>query len=441
MEDKLLPAQQPRIGFQYFPDTMHYRNSDLIRWLPEVQSLAASWVTLYAPDDHAIPEPFITGLIKSNIQPILHFHSSTSKPPQAANLKALLKAYSSWGVRYIVFFDRPNQLGNWSPAGWAQDKLVERFLDIYLPCVEAALSCGLSPVLPPLEPGGNYWDTAFLRDLLLAIMRRGYSSLLNHMTLSAYACAGNHPLNWGAGGPERWPSTRPYFTPNDSQDQRGFRIFDWYLAISNAILGRPLPVILFGAGCHPDEISDARYPAVSLEAHTARHMEIAHALAGEESELEDIPTEVMVCNFAPLFAAPGYPEASHAWFQVSGNTFPVVETMRNWALSHSPITISSTSASGPGRFNPHPIAHYLLLTEELWSKQGKSSVILRTFLQKFKPAIGFSPAEAVFARRVTIFGDLQSFPEVVVDQLTSAGCLVERIQEDGTVIASNSTEV
>jgi hypothetical protein len=82
-----------------------------------------------------------------------------------------------------------------------------------------------------------------------------------------------------------------------------------------------------------------------------------------------------------------------------------------------------------------------LLTEELWSKQGKSSAILRTFLQKFKPAIGFSPAEAVFARRVTIFGDHQYFPEVVVDQLTSAGCLVERIQEDGTVIASNSTEV
>jgi len=440
MEDKSLPAQQQRIGFHYFPDTMHYRDSDLIRWLPELQSLGASWITLYTPDDHAIPEPFINGLIKANIQPILHIHTSTSKPPRVANLKSLLNAYSNWGVRYIVFFDRPNMLSNWSPTGWTQAKLVDRFLDLYLPLAEAALASSLTPIIPPLEPGGNYWDTAFLRDMISALDRRGYSSLLDHMILGAYGRLGNRPLNWGAGGPERWPSTKPYFTPKDSQDQCGFHIFDWYLTIISAIIGKKLPIMLFGVGCHSGELSDARYPSVTLEAHTARHLEVARALAGKGGELETIPPEVMACNYWPLCAAPGNPEASHAWFQVSGNKLPIVDVLRNWALSHNPVTHNAASASGPGRFNPHPIAHYLLLTEELWGKQGRNSLILRAFMQKFKPAIGFSPAEAAFARRVTIFGSPQVFPEAVVDQLTAAGCLVERIQEDGTVIASNSAE-
>lgn len=439
MEDKSLPAQQHRIGFHYFSDTLHYRDSDLTRRLPELLSLGASWLTLIAPDDHAVPEPFISGLVKANIQPILHFSFSTSRSVDIEHLRPLLNAYASWGVRHVVFFDRPNQLSNWTPASWAQDKLVERFLDLFLPCAEAALLSGLTPVLPPLEPGGNYWDTAFLRDLFTAISRRGYASLLNHISLSAYARAGNRPLNWGAGGPERWPSTKPYFTPKDSQDQRGFRIFDWYLAVSNASLGKTLPIILFGVGCHPCEISDPQYPPITPETHANRLLEIARALASEESELEAIPPEVLVCNYQPLFSAPGHPEASQAWFQVNGITLPVVESMRNWAISHKPI-LTNPASSGAGRFNPHPIAHYLLLTEEFWTRQGKSSTILRTFLQKYKPTIGFSAAEAAFARRVTIFGSNLNFPEVVVDQLTAAGCLVERILEDGTVIAPSSAE-
>lgn len=440
MEERALPAQQPRIGFHYFPDTMHYRESDLIKWLPELQSLGGSWVTLHAPDDHAIPEPFITGLIKANIQPILHFHSSTSNPSKVTSLKALLSAYANWGVQYIIFFDRPNLLSSWSPTSWAQDKLVERFLDLYLPCAEAALSSGLTPVLSPLEPGGSYWDTAFLRDLLSAVKRRGYSTLLDNMVLGAYAKLGNRPLNWGAGGPERWPSTMPYFCPKDSQDQCGFHIFDWYLAISNAIIGKSMPIMLFEVGCRPGEVSDTQYQPVTIETHTHRHLEIARALAGKSGDLETIPPEVLACNYWPLCTAPGHPEAANAWFQMNGDKLPVVDSIKNWVSLHHHTKSSGMSASGSGRFNPHPIAHYLLLTEELWGKLSKSSLILRNFTQKYKPTIGFSPTEAAFARRVTIFGSSKVFPDSIVDQLIAAGCLVERIQEDGTVIASNPSD-
>lgn len=440
VEDKSLPAQQPRIGFHYFPDTMHYRESDLIRWIPILQSLGTSWLTLYAPDDHAIPEPFIGGLKKARIQPIIHFHSSITKPPEISDIKSLLKVYASWGIRYVVFFDRPNQLSEWTPTDWAQDKLVERYLDVYLPRAEQALSTGLLPVLTPLEPGGNYWDTAFLSDLFSAISRRGYLSLINHMVLSAYARTGNRPLNWGAGGPERWPSTRPYITPKESQDQCGFRIFDWYLAITKGAIGKTLPIILFGVGFQSGDIYDHRFPAITLEAHTARHMEISRALAVEDSKLETLPSEIIACNFWPLCTAPGHPKASHAWYQADGYTLPIVDSMRAWVQSHHRLTNSPIPPSGLKRHSHHPIAHYLLLTEELWGKSGKTSAILRAFLQKYKPTIGFSPSEAVLARRVTILGSSHAFPDAVVDKLIEAGCVVERIQEDGTVLASQAVE-
>ena len=438
MEEKAVPIQQPRIGFHYFPDTMHYRESDITRWLPELQSLGASWITLFAHDDFAIPEPFITSLIKANIKPIIHLHSSTLKPCKAANLKALLTAYANWGVQYIVFFDRPNQISSWSPTDWAQNKLVDRFLDLYLPCAEVALSLSLTPVLPPLEPGGSYWDTAFLRDLLLAIKRRGYAALLDHMALSANAKLGNRPLEWGAGGPERWPSTKPYYTPKGSQDQCGFHIFDWYLAISAAICERPIPLILFQVGCRVGDASDPQFPAVTPVNQTSRHLEIAQALAGSSNQQDIVPPQVISINFGPLWAAPGDSEAPYAWFQANGDKLPVVDSLKNWASSHNSVTIAAAATSAKGRFNPHPIAHYLLLNEEQWGKLNKNSPILRAFTQKYKPTIGFSLSEAALAHRVTIFGGPHIFPETIVDQLSAAGCTVERIQEDGTVIASNN---
>jgi hypothetical protein len=439
MQSGSLPTQQQRLGFHYFPDVMHYRDSDLVRWLPELQAFGAAWVVLYAQDDHAIPEPFLSGLINANIKPVLHIHSSTSYPARIESIKSLLNAYASWGVRHVTFFDQPNMLSSWSPTAWAQDKLADRFLDLYLPYAEAALSLGMTPITPPLQPGGNYWDTAFLRDLLSAIKRRGYLSILEHMALGAYARIGNRPLNWGSGGPERWPASKPYLTPESSQDQCGFRIFDWYLAITKAVTGKMVPVILFEVGCHNDESTDPRYSPVTMEEHTSNHVEIARALAGQETEVDAIPPEVMACNFWPVCTAPGHPEAAHAWYQSKGGKQTVVEALRNWAQSITPVPQNAASTTSHGNINPHPIAHYLLLTEELWGKQGHSSPILRNFLQKYKPAIGFSPSEAALARRVTIYGSAQMISDIVVDQLISAGCQVERIQEDGTLIASTSS--
>jgi hypothetical protein len=433
MEIPAFPLQHPKIGWHYYPDTSHYRGSDFSRWLPELQSLGASWVTLFAPEDYAIPESFITGLVNANIQPIIHFHPSISKSPRTDHIQALLNAYASWGVRYAMFYDRPNQITSWLPSGWAKDKLVERFLDHFLPYAEATLASGLTPILPPLEPGGNYWDLSFLSELLSAIVRRVNTKFLDHLVLGIYAKAGNRPLNWGAGGPERWPASQPYYTPNNSQDHIGFRIFDWYIAISRAILNKSLPVFLFGSACNPGDHNDKRYPPITEQEHAICHITIAKALVGEDTEFETIPAEVLACNFWPLVASPGYPEAKISWYQINGEPLPAVEAMKTFVNSRN-ITQHIKSLNTV-LINNHPIAHYLLLTEESWKLQSGNSVFLQNFLQKYKPTIGFSIDEAVLAKRVTILGDRNIFPETLVAELYNSGCQVERIGEDGTIIA------
>src|SRR5512147_276141 len=189
-----------RLGFHYYPDTLHYRASDLFTWLPELKAMGAGWLTLVAPPNYAIPEPFLHGLLAAGIEPILHFNLPLCHQTHDDTLGLLFRAYAGWGVRYVVLFDRPNQRNAWPISAWAQSDLVERFLDIFLPIANAALQAGLIPVFPPLEPGGDYWDTAFLRLALEGLERRGQEELLQELHLSAYAWADERPLEWGAGG-------------------------------------------------------------------------------------------------------------------------------------------------------------------------------------------------------------------------------------------------
>ncbi|MDX1436866.1 MAG: hypothetical protein R3335_08650, partial [Anaerolineales bacterium] len=195
MEGNANSLDTRRIGFHYFPDTAHFRESDLRAWAPELQALGASWLVLKTPLDRAIPEPFISGLFENGIEPILHFQALPTNPPAEEEMALLFKLYAAWGVRYAVIFDRPNRRRTWSERDWAQTDLVERFIDSFLPLGETAIESGLRPVFPPLEPGGDYWDTAFLRSALQAIQRRGSHDLQRRLSISAYAWPDNLPLN------------------------------------------------------------------------------------------------------------------------------------------------------------------------------------------------------------------------------------------------------
>jgi hypothetical protein len=453
MDKQHTSTTKSRLGFHYFPDTDHFRESDLNLWLPKLKSLGAGWLTLLAPVNRAIPEYFISKLFESGIEPVLHFDMQIEAPLQPDSLALILNSYAKWGIRYIIFFNRPNSRTSWASNSWTQSDLVERFLDIYLPLAETALQAGLSPVFPPLEPGGDYWDTAFLRAALHGIQRRGHTRLLKNMALSAYAWSGDRPLNWGAGGPERWPGARPYFTPSGQQDQRGFYIFDWYLALAKAVLGETRPILLMGVGNQPIYQEDSQ-PTNNETIQTERTIALAKLISGYEEidGLEAIPPEVQACNFWLLTSGPDSPYEMQSWFRSGGGTLPVVGALQQWFSgrnhhhirpdaspsnhTHKQEDLAPSYQEKPTPSPDYPIAHYLLIPIYEWGIADWHLDVIRPYVKKFRPTIGFSLEEARFAEKITVIGGPQTFSEEALDELRASGCIVERISGDGTSIAT-----
>jgi hypothetical protein len=91
-------------------------------------------------------------------------------------------------------------------------------------------------------------------------------------------------------------------------------------------------------------------------------------------------------------------------------------------------------------FKVHPIAHYLLLPVYEWGVADWHLDIIRPFIKKHQPTVGYSLEEAAYAAKVTIIGNHHSFPEESLEALRKAGCQVERISGDGTSIATQLAE-
>jgi hypothetical protein len=445
-----LPPQNSRYGFCYFPDTEHYRECDLYTWLPELKAMGASWITLETPTDRAIPEYFLRGLLENGIEPILHIRVPVEPPPPLQDLRLLFQTYAKWGVHYISVFDRPNQRTSWPSRGWAQNNLVERFLDIYLPIADAAHQAELISVFPPLEPGGDYWDTAFLRAALQGIQRRGLTHLLENMVLGVYAWTWGRSLNWGSGGPERWPAARPYFTPPNSEDQMGFRIFDWYLAVARAVLEKPCKILIIAGGALLGQKPWFNLPTCDSKTHAEINIDIASQMRGEPdkrqpSVIEDpIPAEVLACNFWLLASSQSSPFAPQGWIDQDGRKSLAADAFRQKLLqkarsddSASPTHPSPRKASqDPAAGHTKPLNHYLLLPVYEWGISDWHLEVIQPFVKKHHPIIGFSKEEAKYAAQVTVVGGTQSFSEQVLEELRQSGCTVRQIIGDGTNIAS-----
>ncbi|HRN50442.1 MAG TPA: hypothetical protein PLC52_00550 [Anaerolineales bacterium] len=428
-------ASRDRFGVHYFPDSEHYTTADMLAWLPKLQAMGANWAILQATAERAIPEDFIRSLAQAGIEPVLHFQLPLDNAgADAEMLRPLFEAYAKWGVRYAVLFDKPNLRSQWPATGWTQRGLVPRFLELFTPLAQAALDAGLIPVFPPLEPGGDYWDTAFVRGALEALAQQGHEMLLNNLALGAYAWAGDKGLTWGEGGPERWPATLPYSTPENSQDQRGFRIFDWYNAVSQAAIGHTLPIVLVATGMQAEGDADA-----------ASMQSLIAALKSAE-----LPSNVIASGVWLLAAEADSAAAGQAWFSAKGlpqplaevllepgrlaahsfptaftpeDTFPEADVETTHAVSHSlPAIEMDDAASAPVAGRAGSIRHYLLLPDANWPLQQAMP-----FIAHYQPTIGFSLEEAKLAQRVTLAGGLDAFSDTTLRELIAAGCQVNNL--------------
>lgn len=338
-----------RLGFHYYADTQHYRQLDLQRWQPILQDFGVSWLTILAPAQETIPEFFLHGLMEAGVQPIPHFAFSLSAMPGPAELAPFFANYARWGVQQVALFDRPNQQAAWPTTDWGRSRLVERFLDRYIPLADLALSYGLTPIFPPLQPGGDYWDTAFLQSALSGLLQRNQDDILQRQALGAYAWAANHPLDWGAGGPERWPDSRPYHTPPTSQDQLGWRVFDWYLAACQAVLGTTRPIFLLRAGVQPaGPAPGAAEVQTQLQIYQSAAAGLSETAAAWAANTQPLPETVRACCLWLLSSANDAPEAGQAWFQSDGSALtPAVAQAQQWLSSFNARQRQAKSVTFP----------------------------------------------------------------------------------------------
>ncbi|RLT52571.1 MAG: hypothetical protein DWI68_02000, partial [Chloroflexi bacterium] len=291
-------------GFHYFPDEQHYRIADLERWLPELQALGAAWLTLRASAERAVPEAFINALVQAGIEPIIHIPHSGVEPFDLEDLASLAAAYRNWGVNYVVLYDQPNQREQWPAGTFDQLHLIERFLTCWLPAVKVLRACGLAAVFPPLRQGGTFWDISFLRTAIETLTAWGETELMHDMILGAYAFAGPHPADWGRGGQTAWPAAQPYCTPPGSEDQLGFRAFEWYAEVTAECLGQPLPTLVLAGGARFGELDTKTGQPLDIAWHTTCNANIAHAMTNRH-----LPDYLLNMNFW-LLAAEGQPAAA-----------------------------------------------------------------------------------------------------------------------------------
>ncbi len=427
-----------RIGFHYYDDQDHFTAADLETWLPRLKSLGASWLVLRSSLERMVPEFFIQGLLAAEIEPVIRIPGHPICLPDLDSLRQVFAAYWRWGVRYVVLFENANSRAAWISTEWARPALVDRFLDCLLPVLNAMSAAGLTPVIPPLAAGGDYWDTAFFDSLLTSMVRRGYDDVLREMAVGVYHFIGNRPMDWGRGGPEAWPAAQPYLVAPGMQDQRGFYRFEWIDAILRRHTGASLNQLVIAGGATLGAHDLPEYPPVDPLTHAERNLEIARRM-----EVGQTPPYVLNTAFWLLTAAPGSAAADQAWWPPqSDEPLPVVARLAEWVAGEPQIeglnplstpdsqTVGLSPLSDPASEAPSdadkPLEHYMLLPvpedgpRDYWDA-------VSAYVRAFRPVCGFSPHEAAFARHVTIIGDAGGVAATTEADLRAAGCLVQRI--------------
>ena len=413
-----LPEHNTGIGLHYFADQDHYSTKDVEKWLPALKAMGVSWLTVIGSLDRAIPESFLRALIERDIEPIIHLPLKPIQKIDQDALATLCRSYARWGAHYVVMFDKPNTRTMWGSGEWGKPNLVNQFVDALTPCIETIHAHNLTPVFTPLKQGGDYWDTSFL-DNALTLIQKSKSNLLDDLIFGVYGFAGNRPMDWGAGGPRVWTQTRPYHTPHGSQDQNGFRAFEWLQDVIMAKLATPRPMLMIGGGAVIGGAADSNFPPLTVESHTANNAAIAEAMLSRS-----LPDYLINVSFWSL----------DTWF-VNDKPFPVVQTLQEklkaarQGLGDKEKTLPKDRRGLAKHVGlaPKSLYHYVLLPTYEWGASDWHWHAAMDYVRVFHPTCGFSLDEARNAEFVTIVGNEQGISKNVEDELRSAGCKVERV--------------
>ncbi len=313
LDDYPRPPGDTGIGFHWFPTLGNYSQTDLDTFMPRLKALGVNWLALLSDPVGPISETFIRRLIEEAIEPVIRIYTPTVHALDQNQLRALAQTYADWGVHYIHPYNEPNLVEEWGDA-WNPEALPDRFMDYALPCLETLYAVdGIIPVLPPLAPGGNYWDLDFFRIMLDLIVVRGKEYLFDKLAIGIHNYADNRPLDWGRGGRAAWPCAQSGYLPPGCQDHRGFRLFEWYDELVRARVGRSLPMICGENGVIVGRQGEAAYPPIDEALHAQRSVEMSRMVMEGE-----VPNYVFNNAFWLLAAGDDNMFAAHRWFRPDG---------------------------------------------------------------------------------------------------------------------------
>ncbi len=413
-----MSLSQQKLGFHYYPDTDHYSQSDLDTWLPVLHSAGANWLTLRTSATAPVPIEFLTGITSKGIQPIIHIADPVGSL-RMAQIYTNLKIYADCGIEYVIFFDRPNMRSAWPASSWSHESLISRFVDTLLPILEAQIELGMNPILPPLEPGGDYWDTAFLETSLALIHQRTSDLVREQLMLSLYMWTYGKSLDWGQGGQAAWPEARPYRSPAGSQDQRGFQIHDWYQEIAEHVFGRRIPTLVIAGGAGSSQTYQDPKSLQIANNEVARHL-AEHGIADE----------ILNFNFYPLATAENHQDFPASWY-----TLPAEKS------DGAKVIAEADEARIHPQTVDRAIDHYILIGLTNRTNGMKLWNAIAPPVMGAKATVGFSLDEAKRAARVSILADYEALPPSVDDELRAAGSMTERYENwdsDDFLLAASS---
>ncbi len=420
-----------KLGFHYFLDVEHFKTADSHLWAHKLQEINAKWLVIQNPKDRAIPEEFIRTFSEAGVSLVINFNEDVCSDVNFSNLTTLLNVYGKWGVKYAYLFEKPNLRSKWGNIKWNTHDIVEKHLKLFIPFAQLCVENRIKPVFSPLFPGGDYWDLAFIEKSLEGLAHTT-PQIKNNLVLSAFGWDWGRSIEWGSGGKNKWPKTKPFQKKQNTQNQQSFRTYEWYLELSEKVFGKKLPIIILEAGipngCFAENSADTAHTDISFAITNLLNGKNVYDHQNPEQLLSPIPPEVIGCNFFVLSAQTEKKYFPYRWFTPKG--FPLPPALTLGLTSNVPILQTEKTPSQiniPIKQFQFKYRRYILFSDSL--KQDMPNLLekLDPYIRKFKPHLGFSKVEAANAAYILFITDKKK--EFLSDEIEtlSENCIIKII--------------
>ena len=435
-----------KLGFHYYKDAGHFDDPSLDYWLPKLQAAGTSWLVVYAPDRGEIPENFIQRLRDVRIEPIVILNYSISEPPSMQLFQQRMAYFHSIGIHMVQFFNRPNMRSSWNAEDWIKPGIVSRFVRRFADYATVCVREKVIPLFPLLEPGGDYWDLAFLQSSIKQIRKEFSESLLSNLVFTASAGLNRHPITWNESGPSAYPPAIPY--QEGQVDHRGFYLFRWYEEILKKEIGKNVPLLLMNAGLW--DPGAGIFDVVTRES-KQQYLNILNLLQDVSMRSENaIPSYILSCCIYKLPTTESLSASVPSGNNVAENLFGI--DAKNNDLKRLPFprrvteyvqknligkftgfvkkvgtNIATINNYAGQLLQGGRLKEYFLLPEvnSLFTEEQLNTI--RQYIKIHKCSSGNDLNEALASKNVIMIDDQALYPAYMLRQLQDRGCAVHTV--------------